>query len=117
MRLVVAGDGPLLGEARASAEALRIEKQVTFLGSRRDIPELMCAFDVLLAPSLHEGFPLVALEAQATGLALIVSDAFRGLARLARHRLVYAALGDRMRAEIHALSMQTLTPEEHRARA
>jgi acid stress-induced BolA-like protein IbaG/YrbA len=47
--------------------------------------------------------------------ALIVSEAFRGLARLARHRLVYAALGDRMRAEIHALSMQTLTPEEHQA--
>jgi acid stress-induced BolA-like protein IbaG/YrbA len=44
--------------------------------------------------------------------ALIVSSAFRGLSRLARHRLVYAALGDRMRAEIHALSMRTLTPEE-----
>ena len=47
--------------------------------------------------------------------ALIVSDAFRGLSRLARHRLVYAALGDRMRAEIHALSMTTITPEEHAA--
>jgi acid stress-induced BolA-like protein IbaG/YrbA len=47
--------------------------------------------------------------------ALIVSAAFRGLSRLARHRLVYAALGDRMRAEIHALSMQTLTPEERGA--
>jgi len=45
--------------------------------------------------------------------ALIVSDAFRGLSRLARHRLVYAALGDRMRAEIHALSMTTVTPDEH----
>ena len=48
--------------------------------------------------------------------ALIVSSAFRGLARLARHRLVYAALGDRMRAEIHALSVTTQTPEEHAAR-
>ena len=47
--------------------------------------------------------------------ALIVADAFRGLTRLARHRLVYAALGDRMRAEIHALSMTTLTPDEHSA--
>ena len=45
--------------------------------------------------------------------ALVVSDAFHGLPRLARHRLVYAALGDRMRAEIHALSMTTLTPDEH----
>ena len=48
--------------------------------------------------------------------ALIVSDAFRGLSRLARHRLVYAALGDRMRAEIHALSMTTITSEERSAR-
>ena len=48
--------------------------------------------------------------------AVIVSDAFRGLSRLARHRLVYAALGDRMRAEIHALSMTTVTPDERAAR-
>lgn len=44
--------------------------------------------------------------------ALIVSPAFEGKSRVARHQLVYAALGDRMRAEIHALSMQTLTPEQ-----
>jgi len=48
--------------------------------------------------------------------ALVVSPAFRGLARIARHRLVYAALGERMREEIHALSMTTLTPEERAAR-
>jgi acid stress-induced BolA-like protein IbaG/YrbA len=35
-----------------------------------------------------------------------------GLSRIKRHQLVYGALGDRMRAEIHALSMQTLTPAE-----
>lgn len=45
--------------------------------------------------------------------ALIVSSAFEGLSRIKRHQLVYGALGDRMRAEIHALSMQTLTPAEH----
>jgi acid stress-induced BolA-like protein IbaG/YrbA len=46
--------------------------------------------------------------------ALIVSAAFAGKSRVQRHQLVYAALGDRMREEIHALSMQTLTPEEWR---
>jgi len=46
--------------------------------------------------------------------ALIVSPAFEGKSRIARHQLVYAALGDRMRQEIHALSMRTLTPDEHR---
>jgi acid stress-induced BolA-like protein IbaG/YrbA len=44
--------------------------------------------------------------------ALIVSDAFRGKSRVQRHQLVYGALGERMRGEIHALSMRTLTPEE-----
>jgi acid stress-induced BolA-like protein IbaG/YrbA len=47
--------------------------------------------------------------------AVIVSPAFRGLSRIARHRLVYAALGERMREEVHALSMVTQTPEEHAA--
>jgi len=44
--------------------------------------------------------------------AVVVSAAFAGKSRVQRHQLVYAALGDRMREEIHALSMQTLTPEE-----
>jgi acid stress-induced BolA-like protein IbaG/YrbA len=44
--------------------------------------------------------------------AVIVSDAFAGLSRIRQHQLVYAALGDRMREEIHALSMRTLTPDE-----
>lgn len=48
--------------------------------------------------------------------ALVVSPAFAGLARVRRHQLVYAALGERMREEIHALSMQTLTPEEWASR-
>lgn len=44
--------------------------------------------------------------------ATIVSAAFEGKRLIQRHQLVYAALGDRMRAEIHALSMKTLTPAE-----
>ena len=44
--------------------------------------------------------------------ALVVSEAFRGKLPLARHRLVYATLGERMGGEIHALSLRTLTPEE-----
>ncbi len=43
--------------------------------------------------------------------AVIVSAAFRGKSKVQQHQLVYGALGDRMREEIHALSMQTFTPE------
>ena len=44
--------------------------------------------------------------------AVIVSPSFRGKSRVQRHQLVYRALGERMREEIHALSMQTFTPED-----
>ncbi len=44
--------------------------------------------------------------------ALVVSAAFAGKSRIQRHQLVYAAMGERMREEVHALSMKTLTPEE-----
>lgn len=47
--------------------------------------------------------------------ALVVSAAFEGQSRVARHQRVYTALGDRMQQEIHALSMRTLTPAEYRA--
>jgi len=48
--------------------------------------------------------------------AVIVSPLFRDKSRVQRHQIVYKALGDRMREEIHALSMQTLTPEDWAAR-
>jgi acid stress-induced BolA-like protein IbaG/YrbA len=44
--------------------------------------------------------------------ALIVSREFEGLSRVRRHQRVYAALGDRMKQEIHALSMTTMSPAE-----
>ena len=43
---------------------------------------------------------------------MIVSEAFRDKSKVQQHQLVYRALGDRMREEIHALSMKTLTPEQ-----
>lgn len=48
--------------------------------------------------------------------ALIVSPLFEGKRPVQRHQLVYKALGDRMREEIHALSMKTLTPAEFASR-
>lgn len=61
------------------------------------------------------GLPCAHLEVEGDGRhfsATIVSAEFSGLTRIKRHQRVYAALGERMREEIHALSMKTLTPEE-----
>lgn len=44
--------------------------------------------------------------------ARVVADVFAGQSTLARHRMVYAALGERMGGEVHALSLRTLTPDE-----
>lgn len=61
------------------------------------------------------GLPCQHIEVEGDGrhfFATIVSTEFEGLPRVRRHQRVYAALGDRMREQIHALSMKTLTPTE-----
>jgi len=69
--------------------------------------------------SIRAGLPVTHLEVRGDGAhfeAVIVSPSFAGLNRVKQHQLVYAALGDRMREEIHALSMKTFSPEEWAAR-
>ncbi|MFY9511994.1 MAG: BolA family protein [Rubrivivax sp.] len=66
------------------------------------------------------GLPCERLDVEGDGrhfFATIVSAEFEGLPRVRRHQRVYAALGDRMREQIHALSMKTLTPAEFSAQA
>ena len=69
---------------------------------------------------IEQGMPCVHVEVQGDGHhfeAVIVADEFRGKNRVQQHQRVYQALGDRMKAEIHALSMQTFTPEQWKERA
>lgn len=72
----------------------------------------------LIKSYIAAGLDCTHLEVEGDGQhfsAVIVSPAFAGKRLIQRHQLVYAALGDRMKAEIHALSMKTLTPEEYQA--
>ena len=65
---------------------------------------------------IDNGLDCTHLEVEGDGqhfTAVIVSPAFAGKSRIQRHQIVYGALGDRMREEIHALSMKTLTPDEY----
>ena len=64
---------------------------------------------------IAQGLACEHLEVSGDGrhfFATIVSATFDGTSRVARHQQVYRALGDRMREQIHALSMKTLTPAE-----
>jgi acid stress-induced BolA-like protein IbaG/YrbA len=66
------------------------------------------------------GLPCQHVDVEGDGrhfFATIVSAEFEGLSRVRRHQRVYAALGERMREEIHALSMKTQTPAEFGAEA
>ncbi len=68
---------------------------------------------------IRQGLPCEHVEVRGDGHhfeAVIVSPVFRGKSRVQQHQAVYAALGERMREEIHALSMTTLTPEDWASR-
>jgi glycosyltransferase involved in cell wall biosynthesis len=71
--LVVVGDGPLRTALQAEAQMWDVAGRVHFLGWRTDAPQLMAGFDVLLMPSLWEGFGLVMLEAMAQRVPIIAS--------------------------------------------
>jgi len=74
----------------------------------------------LVKTYIAAGLECTHLEVQGDGQhfsAVIVSPAFAGKRLIQRHQLVYAALGDKMREEIHALSMKTLTPDEFQQQA
>ncbi len=68
---------------------------------------------------IEQGMPCEFVEVSGDGAhfeAVIVSTLFAGKSKVQQHQVVYKALGDRMREEIHALSMQTLTPEAWKSR-
>ncbi|MEI2580247.1 glycosyltransferase family 1 protein [Scytonema sp. PRP1] len=74
--LLLVGEGILQPKIKQQALEMGIADRVIFAGSRSDVPRLMQgAMDVFLFPSLCEGLPLVLLEAQAAGLACLISNA------------------------------------------
>ena len=72
--LLLIGDGERRGAIEKQVQSLNLKKSVIFAGTREDIPELLCAMDVFLFPSLWEGMPMALVEAQASGLHCVVAD-------------------------------------------
>ncbi|PCI14593.1 MAG: hypothetical protein COB71_02630 [Thiotrichales bacterium] len=73
-KLVIAGDGDYKAELKKLADDLCLTESVLFLGSRKDIPELLKIFDVYALPSYSEGLPMVILEAMASGCPVVATD-------------------------------------------
>ena len=73
-RLLLVGDGEDRPAIEEKLDRLGLRKDALLLGHRDDMGRLYQAMDVFLLPSLYEGLPLVAVEAQAAGLKVVVSD-------------------------------------------
>jgi glycosyltransferase involved in cell wall biosynthesis len=73
-RLVLVGDGPLRPDLENLARELDVHDRVIFTGFRSDIQNLLSTMDVLVVPSLLEGFPMITLEAMATAKPIVATQ-------------------------------------------
>lgn len=74
VKLLLAGEGPMLEECRKLASNLGVNRMVHFLGYRNDVDELLKMSDIAVASSYREGLPVNVMEAMASGLPIIASD-------------------------------------------
>jgi glycosyltransferase involved in cell wall biosynthesis len=73
-RLLVAGEGPMLGELKTDANNLGLKERVRFLGLRKDIPLVLSAADAFVLSSAWEGLPNVVMEALAAAKPVVATD-------------------------------------------
>lgn len=71
---VFVGDGPLNNTLRLQVASKGLNNHISFLGIRTEIPEILAGTDVMIMPSLYEGFPVVLVESQASGTPALISD-------------------------------------------
>ena len=74
MKLVILGDGELKEEIEALIEQKGMKPYIIMLGNKSNVEDYYQAFDVFLLPSHYEGFPMVVVEAMASGLPIVLSD-------------------------------------------
>ena len=72
--LLLVGDGPLLNTVKEKTGILGLSDSVITTGARQDIPDLLCAMDCFIFPSLFEGLPVTLIEAQCSGLPCVIAD-------------------------------------------
>lgn len=73
-RMVVVGYGPLEETLRETCDRLGISNAITFLASSTDVAEQLLKSDIFVLPSLYEGLPVAAIEAQVAGVPIVMSD-------------------------------------------
>lgn len=74
LRVLVVGDGSLINELQEQANKEGVAEHICFLGRRSDVPDILAASDIFVLPSLHEGVPLVVLEAMAAQKPVVATN-------------------------------------------
>ncbi len=100
LKVLVAGDGPLDKDLRRQVKSLSLDRMVTFLGLRKDVPILLNVADLVVMPSRREGLPMILLEAMS-----------------ARKPVIAAAVGGIPEVIEHGISGWLVPAEDHRALA
>lgn len=91
VRLLMVGDGELIGHLKEKAHDLKLDEFVIFAGARGDVERMYQAMDVFVFPSIWEGLPVSVVEAQASGLWCFVSNRITTDVKLTK-RIRYLAL-------------------------
>ena len=73
-KLLIIGEGTLRKDLEEKVNKLRLNKEVIFVGNKKNINDYYQVMDCFLFPSLHEGFGIAAIEAQCSGLPCFISD-------------------------------------------
>lgn len=81
-KLLLIGTGSLKNKIIQQVKDFKLEKEVIFLQNRNDVKDILQACDIFLLPSLYEGLPLVAVEAQTSGVNVVLSDSITKEAKI-----------------------------------
>ena len=104
--LMLVSDGPLRDEIENKVNGLGLSDSVIFTGFRNDCNKLLMAMDCFVFPSIHEGFPLTLIEAQATKLPCVVSDVVTEVAKF-NENFVFESIIDNSIKWVEAVNIVT----------
>lgn len=117
VRLLLVGDGHGRAALETQAHSLGLKDVVIFAGQRDDVADLLGALDVFVMPSRYEGLPLVAIEAQAAGVPLVLADTITTEAVVDGGQVTYLSLDDPVQTWAETALAASRAPGSGRPRA
>jgi len=105
------GRGELKDALTELISRYNLENQIIFLGLRSDIAQLVAGADIMLMPSLYEGFPVVLVESQAAGLPALISDTISSEVDLGVNSIFFESLKETPEKWVNQIVNITMIPK------